>query len=352
MDNQAYFDAQLRHQIGVRRFASGQWKNVLRQLEREDRKLARVLRRTLRQAVRSGSINSPEFRTLVQEVRNIRRTSLSDVRKDFAEELVELASLEVEFESTILGKVLPQGALLTGVGVTAVRNETVREAFLGRKLSEWFRTLSASDERRIIDALQEGMTLGEGTNQLVDRVMSGAVMQTRTQAEAVVRTAVNHASNAARNLVWEANSDIVAAIRWTSTLDGRTTAVCQARDGLYAPVGGKPVPKGLPLLDPAAARPPAHVNCRSVMVAILTPDDLEGETRASKFGPVPADTTYGEWLRRQPASFQDEVLGRAKGRLFREGGVPLDKYVDRRGSELTLKELRQTIPEVFSQLGI
>ncbi len=48
-------------------------------------------------------------------------------------------------------------------------------------------------------------------------------------------------------------------------------------------------------------------------------------------GQVPAKTTYQDFLSRQPATFQDEVLGKTKGKLFRKGGMSLDKFVDRNG---------------------
>jgi len=34
---------------------------------------------------------------------------------------------------------------------------------------------------------------------------------------------------------------------------------------------------------------------------------------------VPADMTYYEWLKTQPKEFQDDVLGKTRGKLFREG---------------------------------
>jgi hypothetical protein len=55
-------------------------------------------------------------------------------------------------------------------------------------------------------------------------------------------------------------------------------------------------------------------------------------------GQVPGETTYDSWLRRQSSSFQDEVLGRGKAKLFREG-LKMDEFIDRRGNELTIDEL-------------
>ena len=64
-------------------------------------------------------------------------------------------------------------------------------------------------------------------------------------------------------------------------------------------------------------------------------------TRASKDGPVSAKRTYSGWLRDQPAEFQDQVLGKERGKLFREGGLSLDRFTDDDGQVLdNLDQLR------------
>jgi len=57
-------------------------------------------------------------------------------------------------------------------------------------------------------------------------------------------------------------------------------------------------------------------------------------------GRVPAKTNHDSWLRTQKSGFQNDVLGKAKADIFR-GGVKLDKFVDKRGAELTLPQLRK-----------
>jgi hypothetical protein len=69
-------------------------------------------------------------------------------------------------------------------------------------------------------------------------------------------------------------------------------------------------------------------------------------------GQVPARTTYQEWLKRQPADIQDDILGPARGQLFREGGLTLDRFVGREGDELTLEELRRRNREAWERAGL
>lgn len=69
-------------------------------------------------------------------------------------------------------------------------------------------------------------------------------------------------------------------------------------------------------------------------------------------GTVPNDVTYGEWLKTQPDWFQDDVLGKTKGKLFRSGGLKIDQFVDRRGDSLTLSELAREKPAAFDEAGL
>jgi hypothetical protein len=74
-------------------------------------------------------------------------------------------------------------------------------------------------------------------------------------------------------------------------------------------------------------------------------------SRASMDGQVPAKITYGEWLKSKPASFQDDVLGKAKGKLFRSG-MSIDRFVNRAGEVLTLDDLRRKDAAMFAKAGI
>lgn len=69
-------------------------------------------------------------------------------------------------------------------------------------------------------------------------------------------------------------------------------------------------------------------------------------------GQVPAKTTYSEFLKRQSAANQDDILGKTKGRLFRRGDLTLDKFVDESGRELRLDELAKLEPDSFRRAGL
>lgn len=58
---------------------------------------------------------------------------------------------------------------------------------------------------------------------------------------------------------------------------------------------------------------------------------------------VDASTTYYDFLKQQPAWFQDEALGPVRGKIFRNSGVSAEEFrtisVDGFGRPLTLNEM-------------
>ena len=94
---------------------------------------------------------------------------------------------------------------------------------------------------------------------------------------------------------------------------------------------------------------PAHFSCRSRKVPYLGEFKAKGN-RAAQGGSVPEDTSYGDWLRRQSKATQEEVLGVKKARLFREGGLPIDRFQDATGKEYTLAQLRQRDNEIWNEV--
>ncbi|MNW13601.1 hypothetical protein D3C71_2116020 [compost metagenome] len=60
-------------------------------------------------------------------------------------------------------------------------------------------------------------------------------------------------------------------------------------------------------------------------------------------GQVPQQTTYAQWLARQPATRQDEILGPERGKLLRQDKLKLQDFYNDKGKFLTLDELRERL---------
>ena len=135
-----------------------------------------------------------------------------------------------------------------------------------------------------------------------------------------LRTAVQHVATTARLETMAKNADIVKGYQWVSVLDDRTTEVCRSLSGQTYKVGEGPLP-------------PQHIGCRSTIIADLDSrfDFLDaGATQASKGATggkqVSADLTYYEWLKTQPAEFQDVAIGPMRGALLRDGGLSAERF--------------------------
>lgn len=154
----------------------------------------------------------------------------------------------------------------------------------------------------------------------------------KKSAEQTTNTVVTGAAAQAQQKYYNANKEVFDGVLWVSVLDTKTSPICQNYDGRKFPLDSGP-------------RPPVHINCRSQITPIVKDweamglSDLGEGTREAMDGEVPEGLTYFEWLKRQPPHIQDEVLGPARGKLFRAGKLNLDRYVDDTGRRLTLEEL-------------
>jgi len=407
-------DATLRHQVHIRRVAKRQANQALELLEAADRDVVRLLREELKKLLRAGgdprdSRNVRRLKGLLTEIRRERERALRALEKGVSPEMVDFGKIEGEFEIKVLDRSIPIAIDIPKVPPGVVEGIVSTQPFNGRTLGEWFGSLREADQRRLLEQIRIGVLEGQSIPDIVRRVAGtrrgqfrdGVLSATRRQAEAIVRTGVNGISNAVRNRVWDRFGDAVEGLVWNATLDGRTTPVCRGRDGHVRPVSlDRPLPPtvSLPRLKPPLASPPAHVSCRSVLVAYIGEDLIgdrpfvrdkrnrrvremdfraqardkagaewsnltEKERRAriaderakwqkENIGSVPASEDYDTWLRKQPVGFQDDVLGKTKGKLFRKGEIHLDQFIDINGDELTLDELRGLHPGVFDKAGV
>lgn len=387
--NEMYRDAALRHQIGVRRYSSGVAMKVSNLLEKADADLTEKLRKRLLQFNgKPVDVTSERWTSLLGDIRALRSETIKTLSNTVTPELIDLGQHEAEGELATLNSIVPLEVEFAAVSAAQLRAIATETPFNGHLLKDWFDTLEQSDQKALVQTLQIGMVQGEPVDDIVRRIVGtrankytdGVLSITRRNAQAVVRTAINHVSNTARNYIWEENPTIIGAKIWSATLDGRTSAICRARDGHGTPNGKGELPTGIAPLDPPTVRPPAHVNCRSTMVAYIDGTGLVGnrpfvtdvrtrkkreidfkkmakeqgrpiqeiraEWAAKNVGQVPASTTYQEFLSRQSKEFQDNVLGPTKARIFREGKLKLDQFVDRSGNELSLTQLKELHPQL------
>lgn len=337
--NDEIADRLTRHQIGLQRLSNATIRKIVALLNRID---ARIVERLARDDL-SGLSRARQER-LLRDIRRIVESVYQDATGQLQIDLDALAQYEVEYQSDLFREVIPVRLDWVTPASDQIVAAVNSRPFQGRLMKDWFTDLEEGAFKRLRDAIRMGIVEGRTTAQIIRDIRGtraqgyrdGILQVNRRHAEVVVRTAVNHTANAARNRLYQRNKSLIKGVQWLSTLDSRTSAICRARDGKVYPVDSGP-------------RPPAHPNCRSSTAPVLKSwreigldkDDTQKSTRASMNGQVAEDMTYGEWLRKQPVSVQNEVLGQKKAILFRKGELPIDRFVNRLGDELTLDELRE-----------
>ena len=335
------------------------------------------------------------LRGILAQLKDSLATWAGDATELTATELQGLAELQSEFVTDQLRKVLPAGSRdavrtveispqfaesvvttdPTQINVVALSDDlfaavegapatfnltTAKGATItlpnGRVVEKAFRGIATDQAERFSQIVRQGLLTGETTQSIAKRLIGNlqfgedaktvsqlvaaggqATAVADNQVVALVRTSINQVANTASQQVYEANQDITKKYRYVATLDSRTSSICAALDGREFEYGKGPMP-------------PSHWNCRSTTVPIIDPDILPPSTiakRASADGPVPINTSYGQWLKDQPRSVQDDVLGPGKvpyfNRLVDKYGAKdaMAKLVRDDGSELTLDQLRK-----------
>jgi SPP1 gp7 family putative phage head morphogenesis protein len=343
----------------------------------------------------TAPVKAARLRSILAQLKESLGTWAGDATEITAQELQGLTELQSEFVTDQLRRVLPAGsrdavrtveispqfaqsvvttdptqlnvvalsddlfAAVQGApatfSLTAAKGATITLPN-GEVLTKAFRGIATDQAERFSQVVRNGLLTGETTpaiaKRLVGQLQFGEQARTARQLVAaggeltavadnqimsLVRTSINQVANSASMAVYEANQDISKKYRYIATLDSRTSSICRALDNREFEYGKGPTP-------------PQHFGCRSTIVAVIDPDILPPSTiakRASADGPVPINTSYGQWLKDQPLKTQQDVLGASKvpyfNRLVDKYGAKdaMAKLVRDDGSELTLDQLRK-----------
>ena len=345
-------DRTIRHALYLERLKTGEAKRVLGLLERHV--FPDLERRFLSQLARmsaggrpndTGLFTTNRYREMMKSVATTVREGYGIAQRDHRESLLEIASAEVKWQGRVFEDTVPAviKAEWEVPPLRLLRTVVNERPFEGKLLSEWFKDSSDNLMRRLNQQLRIGISTGESIPQLMGRLRGvrgrgGLFGKSRSEIEGIVRTAVAHVQNAAREEMFRANDDVVKGVQWISALDLRVCRICQAyADRVYALNEGP--------------RPPVHLGDRCVMVAVLKSlremgiplDEVDAGTRASMNGEVAQNVTLASWIRTRPAEEQNRLLGRGIARRVRSGSITIDELNDatraRFGEPLTLTEV-------------
>lgn len=306
----------------------------------------------------------------------ITRTAPSAIRQALAEIVAGIEAGEIEAALAAKGAIA--ASLSHWVPIDRLA-QIGAVPFDGKSWAQWGAKLATDTHDRIESEARQWFATGDGIDALRKRISTTTGMA-KTSADRLARTLASDISVRASQLsLSELMGSTITGWRWVSTLDGRTSPQCRALDGKEWRASEH------------HPRPPQHPNCRSILVPITKLSNLldEGAQRpwsretdtpsqhgrdlrriarerigddrwramsepqrrtaiakerddwiARNVGRTTASTTYAEWIKRQPESFQRDVLGPARFDLFKKG-VPLSAMVTPDFSRpLTVAELR------------
>jgi SPP1 gp7 family putative phage head morphogenesis protein len=394
--NEELLDAMIRHQIGLLRFSGHLRNRIWRILDATEADMRREIADRLRRGL-PGELTPANLRRMERVLKGLRETRIkawSEVTDLWRTELRAFALAEPGFVAGIAGTVFPVELGMVLPDPAVLRAIVTAQPFHGKTLSEWAESVQRADLDRIVSQVRIGMVQGEHPRQIARRVVGtlklkgrdGVTEVTRRQAETITRTMVNGVGAQARRELALANQEMGGRQLFVATLDSRTTPICRALDG-----------KTWEVDDPTIPILPLHFGERSLLVMVFD-DEVIGDRPVREFtqqglvreyaeanglgpvkgskranlplghkgsfdawarqrmreltGTVPAKTTYGQFLRRQSRKFQEDVLGVTKARLFREGGLSLDRFVDAAGNELPLSDLARFEADAFRAAGL
>lgn len=335
-------DAILRHALQLQRLSAGDAREVeaiLRELERD--------LKVLLQSEALSRADKAAIRSLISEAEDIINPAY--VRLAGTVDTHGLAVIVAEKTA----EVMSQGGI-AALAPSAERLASLTKNVLieGSPLSKWWKAQAVNLATRFAAQVRMGVLAGETNDKIVRRLVGGRgevglMPVARRHARTLVHSSIMSAANNARLATFRRNSRLIAGVRWLATLDSNTCKRCAALDGQAWDLEGKPRKD----TTVSFILPPAHAACRCVASPIpksfrdlgLKADEPGEGTRASSEGPVPASTTFAEFLKRQPRPFVEDVLGVKRAKMWESGKITLRDLVSGTGRELTLDEIRAGI---------
>lgn len=335
-------DKIISHQLYLSRFTAGEQKKIF--------KLLLAMQTELKSKLSNGFTDYSKARML--KMLNECRMVINEYYKQMQNKINYSAVAETELKATqkVFAAIGVEAAIPTSTAMKALVSDVLIE---GSPAASWWAKQASDTAFRFAAQVRQGVAQNETVAQVVTRIVGskkygtpGIMDISRRNAYALVHTSIQQISNDARMATFQENADILEGMEQVSTLDSHTTAVCMAYSGQQWNLDGNPI-NGSEL--PYNGGCPRHYNCRSVIVPLLIPlskiagvelpKKPEG-TRASDLGQIKESTTFDAFLKRHSTEYQDELLGKGRAEMWRDGKITLTDLVSGQGRELTLSELK------------
>ena len=334
--NEQLRDKTIAHEIYLQRYYSSTSKKVM--------DLLRVVEKDLVKQLKTLDLDNQmtisQIDARLESVRAILNEGYDLAGKELISNMQDAAEYEQEWQIKAIDDSTPVVLDMVAVAPVTLFAAIESKPLQGKLIKEWIDKLDKDSYTRIQDAVRIGLVEGQSYSDVVKRITGTKALQytdginslNARQTQALVSTAMAHATNVASEEFYKANDDLIKGWQFLATLDFKTTTLCKSYDGQKFDLGKGPYP-------------PIHVRCRSSTVPVLKSwkemgmKDPPAGTRSSLDGQISETINYDEWLRKQSHEKQDEALGKGKAEIFRSG-VKLERFVEN-GKELTLEQLKK-----------
>lgn len=339
MPNAQAHDLLVHHQIGLDRYSVGLNKKILSKLAKVEADIVSKLQ-TMPEP-ESGTLGvshstRQHLQAVLAQVQATAVEAAAVINSTLETELGDLAVHEVEWASKTYKAALPFDTNFTAPAPQLLKAIVTTRPLTGKYIKDWVEQIPESIRQKIHDNAMIGIMEGEGVSDIVKRIRGtrangyrdGVFQGTRRGVETLVRTSVNHVSNAAHKAFLDDNADVFDRYQWLSVLDARTTPICRSRAGrVYSNTSS----------STSSPIPPAHANCRSTIAPVVIGEEVE---------PV---NDFAKWLADQPEDTQKDILGPARHKLWKDGRVTIDKFVSDQGKPFTLDQLKANDESAWSK---
>lgn len=327
-----------------------------------------------------------QFEVLRNKVLNSRGKTIEKASINYQKQMVEFATKEQVFTATAIESVGVKTLAIPSL--SAVEKMVTRTPFNGATISDMYKGLTISDANRIVSTVKQGLGAGLTKTEIQNAIFGtknqnytdGVLEVTRRAVNApnsnnsgITRTSINGVQNSSRRQLFEANSDIINKWMVGATLDGRTTNYCAKEDGNIYKMGEGP-------------SFPAHYFCRTQELPVIDGFEIEStrpyvmDTRTRKqrekdfqeekrdsgdpvktqrakwakqrVGIVSDKTRYTQWFDDSTVKFQKEYLGSTKYKLWKDGNMKFDDFVDPLAKNYTIEQLYAINPNAFKKAGL
>jgi hypothetical protein len=375
--NEDLVDSFVRHAVDLERLSAGERRKALRILKKLEDDLVGLI------AQGAGTTwSKARMRALLLQVRETIGSAYDTMRAKIQKDLQDIAKLELTFTTDAANKAIGADLLTVEFDSGLLRSVVGDAVIAGGPMSDWWERQAAKTEQMFADTTRMGILSGDSTDDIVrtlrNDVMSGTI---KRNVEALVTTSIASVAADAKQEFYEQNEDVIDAVMQRSTLDSRTTLICQAYSAKrWSLPDYEPIDHNLPFINDGGspAGCPRHWRCRSVIVPVIGAFDTLGarmgkkdtaraerafhkklkeqdftdreiakaqmNAQASMSGYVPEDLDYQAWLETQPENVQIEALGPRRWKMWKDGKITtFSQLIDQNGNSLTLDELKRKL---------